>query len=109
MVGDIQEQLEDVDDNEEVSLDEAQSFGYVVNAYQCSQVISKMNTEKQPQKKNDHYNIRSKGDPPTLEEMHEKVRQLIKKVDPLATSKQQTQRKSGKTMTNKNTYVRNKL
>jgi len=64
---------------------------------------------KQPQKKNDRYNIRSKGAPPTLGEMQEKVRQLIKKVDPSAASKQQTQRKSGKTSVDKSASMSSKL
>ena len=78
----MQEQPEDTDDSEEFALDETPSFVHVVNTYQCLQVISKTNTDKQPQKKNGHYNLRSKGAPSTLGEMKEKVRQLIKKVDP---------------------------
>jgi len=46
--GNIQEQLEDTKDNEEVAPNGAPRFGNVVNAYECSQLISKMNTEKQP-------------------------------------------------------------
>jgi len=46
-----------------------------------------MNTEKQPQNQNYRYHIRSKGAPPTLKEMQEKVSKLIKNVDPLAASK----------------------
>lgn len=107
--GDIHEQSEDTDDNKEVSHDEAPCFGHVENAYKCSQVVSKMNTEKRLTKKNDRYNLRSKEVPPTLEDMQEKVRWLIKKADPPATWKQQTQSKSGKTMADKNTFVRNKL
>jgi len=68
-----------------------------------------MNIEKQPQKKNDCYHLRSKGAPPTLEEMQEKVRQLIKKTDPPAASKQQTQSKSRKTSVDKSTSIGNKL
>ena len=86
--GDIQEKPKDTNDNEEVAPDEAPSSGHVVNAYQCLQVVSKTKIEKQPQKKNGRYNLRSKGDPPTLEEMQENVRQLINKSDPLAASKQ---------------------
>lgn len=69
--GKIQEQLEDTDDNEEVAPNEAPCSGHVVNAYQFSQEILKINTEKQPQKQNYHYHLRSKGAPHTLEEMQE--------------------------------------
>ena len=51
----MQEKLEETDNDEEVAPNEAPGSGHVVNAYQCSQVVSKTNTEKQPQKKNDHY------------------------------------------------------
>lgn len=62
----MQEKLEDTSNDEDVAPDETSSYGHVVNAYQCSQVILKTNTKKQPQKKNDHYNIRIKGAPHTL-------------------------------------------
>lgn len=68
-----------------------------------------MNTKKQSKNKNYHYNLRSKGAPPTLEEMQEKVKWMIKKVDSLAASKKQTQRRSGNKMMDKNTFVRSKL
>lgn len=58
---------------------------------------------------NDHYNIRSKGDPPTLGEMQEKLRLLMRKVDPLAAPKKKTQNKSRKIAANKSTSMRNKL
>lgn len=51
--GNVQEQPEDTDDNEEFASDEAPSSKHVVNTDQCSQVVSKTNTEKQPHKKND--------------------------------------------------------
>jgi len=44
----MQEQPEDTDNDKEVAIDEASSFGHVVSAYQCSQEMSKTNTEKQP-------------------------------------------------------------
>lgn len=65
----MQEHSEDTDDDEEVALDEPSSSGNVVNAYQCLQSRSKMNTKKWPQKKNDRYNLRSKGAPLTLGEV----------------------------------------
>jgi len=86
----MQEQLKDINDDEEVVVDEASSFGHVVNTYQCSQVMSKTNTEKKPQNKSNCYNIRSKGAPPTLGEMQEKMRLLMRKVDPPTALKQKT-------------------
>jgi len=68
-----------------------------------------MNTKKKPQEKNDRYHLRSKGAPPKLEEMQEKVRQMIKKVEPLAASKQQTQSKSRKSSVDKSMSIGNKL
>jgi len=68
-----------------------------------------MNTGKQPQKKNDHYNLKSKGAPPTLGKMQEKMRQLMRKANPLATWKQETLSKSGKTAADKSTSMRSKL
>lgn len=65
----MQEHMQDTNDDEEVAPDETQSSGNVMKAYKCWQVISKMNIEKHPQKQNDHYNLRSKGAPPTLGEM----------------------------------------
>ena len=81
----------------------------MVNAYQCTPVMTKMNTEKHPQKKKDCYNLRGKGAPHRLGEMQENVRQLIKKANPPTTSKQQTQRKSGKTAADKSTSMSSKL
>ena len=105
----MQEQLEDTDDDEEDALDETSSVGHVVNAYQWLQVMSKTNTEKKSQKKNDRYNIKSKGDPPTLGEMQEKVRVLIKKAGPPATPRQKTQSKFGKTVADNTTSKSFKL
>ena len=78
----MQEQPEDIDNDEGIALDEASSSGHVVNTYQCSQAMLKMNTKKQPQNKNDRYNLRCKGDPPTLGEVQEKVSLILRKVDP---------------------------
>ena len=77
--------------------------------YQFSQVVSKANTEKQPSKQNNHYNIRSKGDPLTLGEAQEKMRLMLRKVDPPATPKQKTQNKIGKTTADKSTSMSSKL
>ena len=71
--------------------------------------MAKMNTEKQPQKQTHHYSLISKGAPPTLREMQEKVRLLIRKIDPPAPSKQQTQSKFGKRTTDKSTSMSRKL
>lgn len=101
--------MEDTNDKEEVSPYEALSSGHVVNRYWCSQVVSKMNTQKHPRKKNDRYNLRSKGDPLTLEEMQDKGRRLIKKFDPPTASKKQTQSKSKKTASVNNTSITSKL
>lgn len=76
-----------------------------MNVYQCSQ----MNTKKQTQKKTDHYNIRSKGALPTLGEMQENIRMLIRKVDPLVILKQKTQSKPGKIAKNKSTSMSSNL
>ena len=67
------------------------------------------NIEKQPQKKNDRYNLRSKGSLPTLGEIKEKTRFLMRKVDPLVTPKQKIQNKSGKIAVNKNISMSNKM
>lgn len=92
----MQNQLEYTDNDEEVAPDEPSSSRHVVNAYQCSQMMSKMKTKKYPQNKTDHYNMRSKGAPPTLREMQEKIRLLIRKTNPPAAPKQKTQRKLGR-------------
>lgn len=47
--------------------------------------MPKMNTKKQPTKKNDRYNLRSKGAPLTLGEAQEKMGLLSRKVDTSAT------------------------
>lgn len=67
--GNMQEQPEDTNDDKEVVLNGTPSSRHVVDAYQCSQVILKMNIENKPQKQNDRYNLGSKGVPPTLGEM----------------------------------------
>lgn len=59
----MQEQVGDMNNDKDVSLDEASSSGDEVNMYQCSQAMLKTNIEKQPQKQNDRYNLRSKGLP----------------------------------------------
>lgn len=105
----MQEQLEDTNDDEEVAPDEPSSSGHVVNTYQCSQEMPKMNTKKQPQKKNDHYNLRSKWAPLTLGEAQENMRLLMRKVDPLATPKQKTQSKSQKIVADKSMSMSSKL
>jgi len=46
--GDIQGKPKDTNDNKEVAPDEAPIYGHVVNAFQCLQVVSKMNIEKNP-------------------------------------------------------------
>jgi len=83
----MQEKLEDIDDDEEVAPNEQSSSGSWVNVYQCSQAMPKTNTEKQLQKKNDRYNIRSKGASMTLREAQEKMRLVMTKDDPSAAHK----------------------
>ncbi len=73
------------------------------------QAMPKTNTEKQPQKKNDHYNLKSKGVPLTLGEAQEKMRLFLRKGDPPTTPKQKTHNKSGKTTMDKSTSMSNKL
>lgn len=68
-----------------------------------------MNTEKQPPKQNDRYNLRSKGSHLTLGEAQENMKLLLKKVDPLATPKQKTQNESRKTVADKSTSMSSKL
>jgi len=84
------EVADDRDYDEGISPVEASSSGHVVNAYQCSQTVLKTNTEKHLPRQNDHYNLRSKRAPPTLGEMSEKIRLLIRKVDPPAAPKKKT-------------------
>jgi len=72
-------------------------------------MVSKKNTEKQPRNKIGHYNLRSKEAPHTLGEMQENIRLLIRKVDPLATPKQKTQRNFGKIAMEKITSMSSKL
>lgn len=69
---------------------EPSSSGHVVNMYQCSQVGLETNTKKQPQKKDSYYNLRSKGACPIVGEMQEKVRLLMRKVDPPVVPKKKT-------------------
>jgi len=105
----MQEQLEDTDNDKEVSPDEPSRSGHIVKAYQCLQMMSKMNNKKQAQKQTNHYNLRSKGVPPTLREKQENIRLLIRKTDPPAAPKQKTQRKSRKRTEEKRTSVSRKL
>ena len=71
--------------------------------------MSKTNTKKQPQKQTNHYNLRSKGAPPTLGEIQEKMRLLMTKSDLPAALKKKTQNKSAKTAVNKSTSMSSKL
>lgn len=57
-----------MDNDECVAPGEASSSEHVVNMYLCSQAALKMKTEKKPPRKNDRYNLRSKGVPLTLGE-----------------------------------------
>ena len=99
----------DTDDDEEVAPNEPSSYGHVVNVYQCSQTMSKTNTKKQPQKQIDRYKLRSKGAPPTLGEIQENMRLLMRKANPPAAPKQKTQNKFGNTTVDKSTSMNNKL
>ena len=101
----MQEQLEDTNNDEGVASDEASRYGHVVNTYQCSQARPKEKTKTQPQKKNDRYNLRSKGAPLTLGEAQENMRLLLRKVDPPLTPKLKTQNKFGKTTADKSTSM----
>lgn len=72
----MQEQSRDTDNGKDFSPDEASISGHVVNIYQCSQAALKTNTEKQTQKQNDHYNLKSKESPSIVGEVQEKMRLL---------------------------------
>jgi len=60
---------------------------------------AKTNTEKQPPRQTNCYNLRSKGAPLTLGEVQENMRLMMRKANPLAAPKQKTQDKSRKTVT----------
>ena len=59
----------DVDDDEDVSYDEAPNTVQVIKMYQCSQEAQKMNNKKHPQNQSGCYNLRSQGAPPMIREM----------------------------------------
>lgn len=105
----MQEQSRDVNNDEDVSPGEPSSSRHVVNMYQCLQAGLETNTEKQPQKPDARYNLRSKGAPPTVGEMEEKVRLLMRKVDPPVVRKQKTQSEPRKTATDMSMFMSSKL
>ena len=84
--------VSDIDNDEDDAPNEASSFGHAVNMYQCSQAM-----------------IRTKGAPITVLEVQEKMRLLLRKVDPPAAPKQKTQGKSKKMVLDKSMSMRNKL
>lgn len=69
----------------------------------------KTNTKKKFPKKNDRYNLRSKGDPPTLVEVQENMRFLLRKDYPVATPNHKTKNKPGKRAIEKNMSMSSKL